>query len=81
MDIQEKWRCYVTIVIKMDTRLSWRPVVKTPPSTARGAGFIPGGGTKIPHALGPKSQSRSSIVANSIKTSKKKKKGSHQNTL
>ena len=26
------------------------PVVKTPPSKARGVGLIPGGGTKIPHA-------------------------------
>ena len=28
------------------------PVVKSPPSNAGGSGSIPGGGTKIPHAMG-----------------------------
>ena len=32
------------------------PVVKTSPSNAEGAGSIPGGRTKIPHASGPKIQ-------------------------
>ena len=32
------------------------PVVRTSPSNAGGAGSIPGQGTKIPHASGPKSQ-------------------------
>ena len=33
------------------------PVVKTSPSTAGGAGSIPGQETKIPHASWPKNQS------------------------
>ena len=32
------------------------PVVKIPPSNARGSGSIPGGISKIPHALGPENQ-------------------------
>ena len=28
------------------------PVVKNPPSNARDAGWIPGGGTRFPHAAG-----------------------------
>ena len=32
------------------------PVVKTLPSNAGGAGWIPGWGAKIPHASGPKKQ-------------------------
>ena len=32
------------------------PVVETLPSSAGAAGCIPGQGTKIPHALGPKKQ-------------------------
>ena len=32
------------------------PVVKTSPSSARGAGSIPGQGAKIPHASWPKNQ-------------------------
>ena len=32
------------------------PVVKTSPSSAGGAGSIPGWGTKIPHASQPKKQ-------------------------
>ena len=32
------------------------PGIKTSPSKAGGAGSIPGGGTKIPHALWPKDQ-------------------------
>ena len=32
------------------------PVTKTLPSSAEGAGSIPGQGVKIPHALGPKNQ-------------------------
>ena len=32
------------------------PVVKTLPSSAGGAGSIPGGGTRIPHASRPKNQ-------------------------
>ena len=32
------------------------PVVKTPPSNAKGAGSIPGWWIKIPHALQPKKQ-------------------------
>ena len=32
------------------------PVVKTSPSNAMGAGSIPGGGAKIPHASQPKNQ-------------------------
>ena len=45
-------------------------MVKTSPSNARGVGSIPGWGTKIPHASGPKKQTnnRSNIVTNSIKT-------------
>ena len=49
------------------------PVVKTSPSNAGSAGSIPGWGAKIPHALQPKNQkteNRSSIVTNSIKTLK-----------
>ena len=46
-------------------------MVKTSPSNAGGAGSSPSWGTKIPHALGPKNQNRSSIVTNSIKTLKK----------
>ena len=35
------------------------PVVKTLPfKNAGSAGSIPGGGTKIPHALGPKNQNK-----------------------
>ena len=43
----------------------------TLPSNAGDVGLIPGGGAKIPHALGPKNQNmnnRSKIVINSIKT-------------
>ena len=32
------------------------PVVKTLPSKAKGAGWIPGQGARIPHASGPKNQ-------------------------
>ena len=32
------------------------PVVETLPSNAGGVGLIPGRGTKIPHASGPKNQ-------------------------
>ena len=48
-------------------------MVKTLPSKAGGMGSIPGGGPKMPHALGPKkpkTQNRSNIVTNSIKTLK-----------
>ena len=48
-------------------------VVKTSPSSAGDAGLIPGQGTKIPHALGPKNQkieNRSNIVTSSTKTLK-----------
>ena len=31
-------------------------MVKTSPSSAEGAGLIPGQGVKIPHASGPKNQ-------------------------
>ena len=51
-------------------------MVKTLPSNAEDAGSIPGGGAKIPYALGPKNKttttnpehknSRSSIVTNTI---------------
>ena len=46
------------------------PVVKTPPSGAEGASSIPGQGTKIAGASGPKTKAynRSNIVTNSIKT-------------
>ena len=43
----------------------------TLPSNAGDVGLIPGGGAKIPHALGLKNQNmnnRSKIVTNSIKT-------------
>ena len=48
-------------------------MVKTFPSNAWGAGLIPDQGGKIPHAScpkKPKTQSRSNIVTNSIKTLK-----------
>ena len=32
------------------------PVLKTSPSSAGGAGLIPGQGAKIPHTSGPKNQ-------------------------
>ena len=56
-----------------------RPVVKTLPSGAEGAGLIPGRGVKIPHVSRPKHpKHRSTMVINSIKTLKivhvKKKK-------
>jgi len=47
------------------------PLVMTLPSNAGDVGLIPGGGAKIPHALGLKNQNmnnRSKIVTNSIKT-------------
>ena len=44
-------------------------MVKTPPSNAGGAGSIPGGGTKIPQALGC-----------SQKVKKKKKKKEKKNS-
>ena len=58
-----------------------RPVVKTLPSGAEGAGLIPGRGVKIPHVSRPKHpKHRSTMVINSIKTLKivhvKKKKSS-----
>ena len=37
------------------------PVVKTLPSKAKGAGWIPGQGARIPHASGPKNQNRGSV--------------------
>ena len=46
---------------------------KTLPFNAGDTGLIPGQGTKIPHALGPKNQkieNRSNIVASSTKTLK-----------
>ena len=50
------------------------PGVKTSPSNARGAGSVPGWGAKIPHVLGKKKQNktenRSNIEANSVKTLK-----------
>ena len=50
--------------------------MKTSPSKARGAGSIPGGGTKIPHASGPKSQSikQKQYCSKFNKDLKKKKK-------
>ena len=53
-------------------------MVKTSPSKAEGVGSIPGQGAKISHGLGPKtqnikkkkSQPRSNIAINSIKTLK-----------
>ena len=44
------------------------PVFKTLPSNVEGTGLTPGQGTKIPHALLPKSPNISNIVTNSIKT-------------
>ena len=45
------------------------PVVRTLPSTARGAGSIPGWRTKIPHACRQKAKHKTSnIVTNSVKT-------------
>ena len=41
-------------IIKRD--FSGGSVVKTSPSSAGGAGSIPGQGAKIPHAAGPKNQ-------------------------
>ena len=51
-------------------------MVKTSPSSAGGAGSIPGRGAKIPHASRQKTKTlnRSNIVTNSIKTKQKKKK-------
>ena len=46
----------------------------TLPSNAGDVGLIPGGGAKIPHALGPKNKNmnnRSKIVTNSINTLKR----------
>ena len=45
-------------------------MIRTLPSNAGGASSIPGQGAKIPHALRPESQNRSSIVTNSVKTIK-----------
>ena len=47
-------------------------MVKTSSDNAGGVGSIPGQGTKIPHALQPKTPNlnRSNIVTNSIKTFK-----------
>jgi len=46
------------------------PVVKTSPSSTRGAGSIPDQEAKIPHGSWPKNQNikRSTITTNSIKT-------------
>ena len=38
------------------------PVVKTLPSNAGSKGSIPGQGTKIPHALWPKSQNKTEAI-------------------
>ena len=47
-------------------------MVKISPSNVGGAGSIPDGGAKIPHASRPKNiKNRSNIVTNSIKTLKK----------
>ena len=47
---------------------------ETSPNNAGDEGSVPGRGAKIPHALWPKNQNRNSIVTNTIKTFKKKKK-------
>ena len=49
------------------------PAVKTSPSSAEGAGLIPGQGAKIQHALWSKkikNKNRSNIVTNSVKAFK-----------
>ena len=54
------------------------PVVRTVPSSAEGAGSIPGRGAGFLHALGPKNQNiknKGSVVTSSIKTLKN---GPHQ---
>ena len=64
-------------------KVKWRelpggPEVKTSPSSAEGAGSVPGQGAKIPHASWPKKKNkkknkawnRSIIVTNSIKAEK-----------
>ena len=62
-------------------------VFRTSPSNAEGTGSIPGREAKIPHALGPKTktENRSNIVTNSIKTLKivhiKKKKKNKKNAI
>ena len=56
------------------------PVVKTSPSNAGGAGSIPGWGTKIPHALGPKKKNQNIKKQKQYcnKFNKDFKNGSHQ---
>ena len=51
------------------------PVVKTSPSNAGGAGLIPGGGAKIPHASWPKNQNiKQKQYCNKFNKDLKKKK-------
>ena len=61
--------------IEKTARTSLRsPMVKTWPSNVQGAGWIPGRGAKIQHALWPENQnidSSSNMVTNSIKTLKR----------
>ena len=53
------------------------PVVNTLPSSARGAGSIPGQGAKVPHASWPKNQNiRQKLYCNKFKEDIKN--GSHQ---
>ena len=57
-----------------------RPVVETSPSNAGSAGSIPGRGTKIPHAWGPKTQNiKQKQYCN--KFNKDFKNGRHQKIL
>ena len=49
--------CYVIVDFDQKHRdFPGGPVVKTSPSSAGGAGLIPGPGAKIPHASRPKNQ-------------------------
>ena len=46
-------------VLKICSRdIPGAPVVKTLPSNAAGVGSIPAGGSRVPHASGPRSQNR-----------------------
>ena len=57
------------------------PVVKTSPSKAGGAGSIPGGGAKIPHASWPKQGNIKKQKQYCNKFNKDFKNGPHQKNL
>ena len=51
-------------IIKFPSRgLPWWPVVKNPPANAGDVGWIPGLGTKIPHAMGQLSLDGATIAS------------------